>query len=188
MQLKNIMKNIAILTLFLLNMACKAQSPVYTLGGDIPGNLPLNAYIKDTNNILNKFTGTWQYQQNGKIFNINLQKTKIDLDGYFKDLLRGNYKFIFNNVILADTTNYPISDANLTGAILWDDPNKVTLFFYDPERPKMSCRVTLTYSHINGVEKIHWNLRLVGLPASRDPNMNPATDFRVPTDVVLVKQ
>ncbi|QQV03649.1 DUF6705 family protein [Chryseobacterium sp. FDAARGOS 1104] len=169
---------------------CKAQSPVYTLGNnDIPGIIPNNAYIKDVNNILNKFEGTWKYSENGKIFTISLQKIKIDLQGYFKDLLRGNYKYVSNNLTLADTTNYPLSDANLSGARLWEgDSNKITLFFYDPERPKMSTRVTLTYSNINGVEKLHWDLKLTGYVSSRNPNMNQAIDFRVPTNVELIKQ
>jgi len=184
------MKNIAILTLFLLNMACNAQSPIYTLGQS-PINKPKNSYLKDTNNILNKFAGTWKYSESGKVFTIILNKAEmVNLDDYYVDELQGNFKYLINNNIIANTTtpNFNGKNSRIFGFTLWDDPNKVTLFFYDPERPRMGARVTLTYSHVNGVEKLHWDLQLTGYRSSRDPNMNPATDFRVPTDVVLVKQ
>lgn len=168
---------------------CKAQSPVYTLGQS-PINKPQNSYLKDTNNILNKFVGTWIYSQNGKIFTIILQKSEmVKLINYYVDELNGSYKFIDNGVTIVDTNNYPLLNSKLTGAQLWEgNPNKVSIYFYDPERPKMSCKVILTYSNINGIEKLHWDLKLTGYVSSRDPNMNPATDFRVPTNVELIKQ
>ena len=171
-------------------ISCKSQSPIYTFGSNnIPSTIPNNAYIKDTNNILNKFTGSWKYESNGKTFAINLQKTMMNLSNYFVDELNGYYKYIDDNSTIIDTSNFPINKSRITGGWIRNgNLNKVTLFFYDPARPKMSCEVDLTYSNTNGVEKLQWNLRLVGLPASRDHNMNPATDFRVPTDVVLVKQ
>ncbi|QQV03229.1 MULTISPECIES: DUF6705 family protein [Chryseobacterium] len=183
------MKQILAILLLTMIVKCKAQSPVYTLGQS-PINKPQNSYLKDTNNILNKFVGTWAYSQNGKVFTIILQKSEmVKLINYYVDELNGSYKFIDNGVIIVDTNNYPLLNSKLTGAQLWEgNPNKVSIYFNDPERPKMSCKVILTYSNTNGVEKLHWDLKLTGYKSSRDPNMNPATDFRVPTNVELIKQ
>ncbi|MCX8526490.1 hypothetical protein OF897_21485 [Chryseobacterium formosus] len=184
------MKNYITIILFSFMFSCNAQSIIYDIESDnIPYNIPNGAYIKDINNVLNKFQGNWMYQDNLKNFTVNLSKEKTDLQEYYKDLLKGKYKYTNNGIVIVDTNNFPITKSKLTGARLWEgNPNKVTLFFYDPERPKMSCEVTLTYSNTNGIEKLHWDLKLRGLPSSRDPNMNQATDFRVPTNVELIKQ
>jgi hypothetical protein len=182
------MKSVLLLIIFTV-ISFKSQSPVFTLGQS-PVNLPMNSYIKDTNNILNKFVGTWLYNQNGKMFTMSINKQEmIDFNEYYKDMLFGNFKYQINNSLIANTFGKTGFKSGITGATLWEgNPNKVTLFFDDPERPKMSARVTLTYSNINGIEKLHWDLKLTGYVSSRDPNMNPATDFRVPTNVELIKQ
>ena len=185
------MKPYLALILISLMINCKAQSPVYTLGQS-PINKPQNSYVKDTNNILNKFSGTWIYNYAGKTFTVILNKMEmVNLNEYFVDELEGNFKYHINANIIANTNTGSFTGKNSTinGAKLWEgNSNKVTLFFDDPERPKMSARVTLTYSNTNGIEKLHWDLKLTGLISSRDPNMNPATDFRVPTNVELIKQ
>ncbi|QQV03221.1 MULTISPECIES: DUF6705 family protein [Chryseobacterium] len=183
------MKNFLAILLLTMIVNCKAQSPVYTLG-ESPVNLPMNSYIKDTNNVLNKFVGTWIYNQNGKIFTININKQEmIDFTEYYKDMLFGNFKYQVNNLIIVDTFGKTGFKSGITGATLWEgNPNKVSLFFSDPERPKMSCKAVLTYFNVNGVEKLHWDLKLTGYVSSRNPNMNQATDFRVPTNVELIKQ
>lgn len=170
-------------------ISCKSQSPVYTLG-ESPTNKPQNSYLKDTNNVLNKFAGTWIYNQNGKKFTIYLQKLEMTkLINYYVDELNGGYKYIDGSNTIINTLNNSTQDSKLSGFTLWEgDPKKVTLFFYDPERPKMGARVILTYSNVNGVEKLHWDLKLTGYRSSRDTNMNPATDFRVPTNIELIKQ
>ncbi len=174
-----------------MTVNCKAQSPVYTLGQS-PISKPQNSYLKDTNNVLNKFVGIWKYSENEKQFTVIIQKAEmVKLINYYTDQLQGNYTYILNGnyIVNTITTNFSGKQSRLKGATLWEgDANKVTLFFYDPERPKMSCRVTLTYSNTNGVEKLHWDLKLTGYISSRDPNMNQATDFRVPTNVELIKQ
>ncbi|MGI9652450.1 DUF6705 family protein [Chryseobacterium sp. RLHN22] len=185
------MKIFLVILLLTMIVNCKAQSPVYTLGQS-PINKPQNSYVKDTNNILNRFAGTWVYSQNGKVFTIILQKSEmIDLNDYYVDELQGNFKYSVNNNMIAntDTSNFSGKNSTIFGFTLWEgNPNKVTLFFSDPERPKIGARVTLTYSNINGIEKLHWDLKLTGYVSSRDPNMNQATDFRVPTNVELIKQ
>lgn len=185
------MRNLIILLFLFVMISCKSQSSIYTLG-ESPTNLPNNAYIKDTNNILNKFSGTWKYENNGKTFTITLQKYKADLNGYYKDMLKGYYIYTNGSLTIVDTSNYPINKSKISGAWLWENNlDKVSSLFYDPERPRVSCEVDLTYSNQGGVEKLHWELKVKGIvPAQGIPGMslNPATDVRVPTDIELIKQ
>lgn len=187
------MKQLLAIILLLTIMNCKSQSQIYILGNNsTPVSMPENSYLKDENNLLNKFVGTWNYQENGKIFTVKFQKAiLVKIIDYYEDDIQGNFSYIFNNSIIANTDlpNFTGKKSRIKGARLWaGNHNKVTLFFYDPERPKMSSEVTLTYSNVNGIEKLHWDLKLVGYVSSRDPNMNQATDFRVPTNVELIKQ
>lgn len=188
------MKSIIIFYGLFVVLSCKAQSPIYTKGsGNVPSNIPNNAYIKDTNNILNKFIGTWKYENNGKVFTINLQKSEmIKLINYYVDELNGYYKYTDGSLTIVDTSNYPINKSKLTGAWLWENnPDKVSLIFSDPERDRLSCKVTLTYSNQSGVEKLHWDLKVKTIFQQKiapGVTLKPGTDVRVPTNVELIKQ
>ena len=47
-----------ILTIVTLSIQCKARQPMFNLEDD-DGSEIVNAYYKDTNNLLNPFVGTW---------------------------------------------------------------------------------------------------------------------------------
>ncbi|NMR35906.1 hypothetical protein HIO71_17140 [Chryseobacterium aquaticum] len=187
------MKNYLIIILTFILMACKAQSPVYTLGQS-PVDKLKNSYVKDTNNVLNKFSGTWIYSQNGQVFTVNLQKAEmVFLINYFVDELLGNYKYSINNNTIVNTIlpDFSGKKSRIFGFTIWEgNPNKVTLFFRDPERPRVSCQVDLTYSNQGGIEKLNWELRVTGILPQGVPGktLNPATDVRVPTNMELIKQ
>ena len=185
------MKNLLILLFVCFMISCKSQSPVYTMG-DGTINIPQNAYLKDTENVLNKFAGTWTYSENGKIFSIILNKAEmVKLINYYVDELQGSYFYSNNGNMIVNTATPVFAGENsrIFGAILWEgDDNKVTLFFKDPERSKMSAEVTLTYSNQNGVKKLHWQLKHTGTSPQLPGDSAPLLDFRVPTDVYLIKQ
>lgn len=172
-------------------ISCKSQSPVITLG-DGTINIPQNSYQKDIENVLNKFSGTWVYNENGKIFSVTLNKAEmVKLINYYVDELQGSYSYSNNGNIIVNTALpvYAGKNSTIYGAILWKgDVNKVTSYFEDPGRPKMAAEVTLTYSNQNGVEKLHWQLEHTGTSAQLPGDSAPLLDFRVPTDVYLVKQ
>lgn len=187
------MKNSLFLLIFTV-ISCKSQSPIYTLGQS-PINKPNNCYLKDTNNVLNKFVGTWTYSENGKILTVIIQKAEmVKLIDYYVDELLGNYKYIVNGntVVNTNINTFAGEKSRIFGFTLWEgNSNKVTLYFTDPERPRVYSNVILTYSNQNGVEKIHWDLKVTGIvPAQGIPGkpLNPATDVRVPTDIELIKQ
>ena len=53
-------KNLNILVVLLLSINCKAQSPVLDISDSGTG-LPNGYYLRDNNNLLNTFEGTYQY-------------------------------------------------------------------------------------------------------------------------------
>lgn len=188
------MKNLIILLFLFVMISCKSQSPIYTLGQS-PINKPQNCYLKDTENVLNKFVGTWTYSENGKIFTVVIQKAEmVKLIDYYVDELLGNYKYIVNGntVVNTNINTFSGEKSRIFGFTLWEgNTNKVTLYFKDPERPRIHSKIILTYTNQNGIEKLHWDLKVTGIvPKEGIPGkpLNPATDIRVPMDIILTKQ
>ncbi|GAA5084737.1 hypothetical protein GCM10023210_04840 [Chryseobacterium ginsengisoli] len=114
---------------------------------------PEPAYLKDTENFLNKFIGTWKYQNGNEQFKIVLKKKlKYDYDGRYSDILYGEYQYInVSGQILVNTLDkidIPMDESyhNITGATFI--PNnlrvkcndcspgefRVESFFDDPDR------------------------------------------------------
>ena len=81
-------------------MTCKAQIPVINNldwnGVDIP-----NSYVKDTNNNMNQFVGTYVYQNNGVYFKIKLKKILMTPDiSFYSDMIVGEFEYLdFNNSV-----------------------------------------------------------------------------------------
>lgn len=106
------MKNLISITLLLLSINCKAQSPIVDII-DLDGTRQTNAYYKDVNNLLNPFEGTYIYTNGSTSFKIVLVKKELQAyNGYYEDLIIGEYQYILNGVQIANTlseinTNYP---------------------------------------------------------------------------------
>jgi hypothetical protein len=182
------MKKLIIITAILIATICKAQTPEFTLG--VPrDNTPDGCYVKDNDNILGKFTGTWVYNQNGNLFTVNLSKgLMVPIADHYRDDIQGNYNYVVNNTTIVNTDNYTGNNSKIRFTFLNFGTEKIALFFDDPERPKIGAKVYLTYSNVSGVEKLHWELKVTGfLPQL--PGEPPAQlDFRVPKDCILIKQ
>lgn len=91
------MKNILIAITIILFTTCKAQ--IFPLGTS-PGDIPDNAYIKDTNNDFDKYVGLWAGTWNGKTIFLELRKVKYFYDDdnpYYIDKIVGERKVITSN-------------------------------------------------------------------------------------------
>lgn len=70
-------------------------------------------YIKDINNLLDSYVGTWKYENNNILFIIKIRKVEQFITIYndgsyeFRDELLVNYKFVKNGVTLVDNLNEP---------------------------------------------------------------------------------
>ncbi|GAA5084735.1 hypothetical protein GCM10023210_04830 [Chryseobacterium ginsengisoli] len=86
------MKKIILLMLFISIVSCKAQ--IIPMNNDHV-ETPDGAHLKDTENFLNKFVGTWKYQNGNEQFIIILKKENDHFyKTYYKDILYGEYKYI----------------------------------------------------------------------------------------------
>lgn len=107
------MKNlITVISIFILTtMSCKAQHiiPVedgYKYIGTEQGFMGHNnyVYVKDVNNVLSKFLGTWKGTYNSKHYEFKISKRTID-DGELKeDQLLLRYKITNNNGTVIENT------------------------------------------------------------------------------------
>jgi hypothetical protein len=182
------MKKLILLTCLLIITLSQAQSVEYTLG-NYHANMLDNFYLKDNNNLLNKFVGTWKFEQNGNSLEITLQKViKAPIGDSFQDELQGTFVYKQNNIEIVNTNNLPLNDTGFNGnGISNVDPNKIKLYFSDPGRPKVSCVVYLTYSSDRqNVEKLGWKLIGVALLPFEENEVAP-TNIRVIKDCVLIK-
>ena len=92
--MKNILK-ISIFVLFTINISCKAQIvPLKSL------DYPDGAYLKDLDNILPFWVGTWKGTVNNKEYTFQFvkftQQLKTYADGsfYYRDMLKGKFKVV----------------------------------------------------------------------------------------------
>ena len=95
---------------------------------------------------------------------------------------------ILNGNTIVNTENYTNGNSKIQYVFLNNDLNKIALFFDDPERPKIGAKVFLTYSNVGGIEKLHWELKVMGYQPILPGEPTPQLDFRVPTNCELIKQ
>lgn len=94
------MKKINLIILLLSVLNSKAQTPIINNldwnGVSIP-----NSYVKDINNDMNQFVGTYVYQNNGVYFKIILKKvTMVPYITFFADLIVGEFEYLdINNTV-----------------------------------------------------------------------------------------
>ena len=113
LKIKN-MKNIIILiSLFITIISCKAQIIAVEDYKQYNQDLEDGAYIKDINNILPKFIGTWKGVDNNKNHEYRIIKETIDYLGIKEDMLLLRYKITNNSngSIVENTLSLPNNDA-----------------------------------------------------------------------------
>ncbi|RUT67951.1 hypothetical protein D0817_23750 [Flavobacterium cupreum] len=107
------MKKIFILGIILLfALSCKAQTiePIekaidYRTSEN---GIPDNTYLKDINNLLNKYVGTWKGSYEGKNYTLFIVKNTSKFDKITEDILLTRYLITSSNgTVLEDTRNVP---------------------------------------------------------------------------------
>ncbi len=109
-----------ILTLALLViMSCNAQSQQQSILRTLSFQDIFNTgysykhgdYVKDTQNQLDPYVGTWKYEGNNMTLILKLQKIPMfyeDISKTYRDELLATYKFVKDGVILVDNLNAPL--------------------------------------------------------------------------------
>jgi len=129
------MKNIIILLIIVLGtISCKAQQeyPINT----VPSNIPNGAYIKDTNNELDRFIGVYKVLYNNKetLININkVTKKPFSLSGlnYYKDALIIKYiiKDLSGNIIQSTINNTDDGKHFISNTIILSQKNEARFYY-----------------------------------------------------------
>jgi len=156
------------------------------------------AYFKDVNGLLDKYVGTWEYNQNGHYFKIQFYKQiacQLKPDAPFKlkfkwDRIYGYFQYKLNGVEIHNTRL--ISDPFVYSSSGSFTSRGFLLYYEEPStspcgRP-ITGKVILEYSNENGIEKLEWSRTdwRSGAPCGRG-QVEDETPFQVPADMMLIK-
>ena len=189
------MKTIITILISLTTTFFYAQEQIVSLTelGEINEQENVTYYYKDIDGDLNKFVGTWKYQDSNKelivIFHSN---EHYDLGGTFYDEIYAKFKYtengnlIYNNLLdNSDTIKNKISG----GSIWANSTNKISLAYNEPTdipyRGEWSPRLKLEYLPCNTLgcsPQLKWDLYW-GRASENDP-----WPFKIPSHMVLTKQ
>ena len=133
--MKTRLKLLPVLTL-LLTLSCNAQQ-TYPLDAN-PFSIPANSYMKDSNNYLNHYVGTWKANYDNKVYILYVTK---ELNRYvnsikmYQDVLKVKYEVRTQDELL--TINANINSSSITTSdkhgifsfSLKSNGNKVQLYY-----------------------------------------------------------
>jgi len=192
------MRVIRAILLIFLTFSCKAQG--------LPPNLRINPlynssfelsssdYVKDIDNNLNPYEGTWLWQEGNNSLTIQFQKIEMFLNDnvesftYYMDCLIGEYKYVENGNVLFDflPVNFSgdqIDENNMVGSILFnnstmvsvcpecsDDARFVLGYFTQDDRPDLVGRLRMGIFNDNGIDKLRIRLGFLALLPSTPNN------------------
>lgn len=201
------MKNIFFTVIIaFFTLACKSQ--IVSLDANY-WEVPAGAYFKDLDNEMDKFVGTWQYNNNGTDFlNIVLQKKTHVYNGeFYEDYLVGEYRYVQNNVEIINTIpNNPlewnnIDERSIGGryfisndeVVICNDctsnERRIDLYFSDSERNYLSLSLVLRYLPQLPGEPEKMTATLISTHGGMIPNENSPTVPRVPLgEYLMTKQ
>lgn len=193
------MKQLYLILIFIC-WGCRSQSLVLPLQGS-GARSQQGAYYKDIDNIFDKFSGTWKFQNGQEIFTITLQKKvmKYDADdSIYLDMLIGEYVYTNSSgLTIVNTINNFSQDMapfenNIGGAVITNREELINLrgvemYFRDPERLYLNQYILLKFIEGNNgiVNRIEVKFRS---DTSLLPNQNSPKSTRVPVhDYILTK-
>lgn len=186
------MKTIFLFIILTASISCKAQQtfPLRTYT-----DIPENSYLKDTNNELNDYIGTWKGTWNSKTIFITFKKVLNKYNPtlkYYKDFIIGKFIVKDNNGnILFDNTNISDDQAKIKGFGLIKNTEKYLISYTDPDLCHMtgSARISFTdptktklewkYSQSN--DWVENECFYHGLPYSQRPEP-------LPSNIILTRQ
>lgn len=184
------MKNIFLtLVLFISSIGLNAQTfPLRTFT-----ELPQNAYLKDTNNELIDYEGTWKGTWDGKTFYITFKKITNKYNPYLKyysDFLIGKFKVLDSGgQILFDNTSISDDNAKINGSKFRKIDDKYSLSYLDPDLCSLSFRISINFTDATKT-KLQWKAKyFMEIFTSGCPyiNGNPFPQ-PIPKNVILIKQ
>ena len=189
------MKTLITILISLTTTFFYAQEQVVSLTelGEIVEQENVTYYYKDIDGDLNKFLGTWKYQDANKelivVFYLN---EYIESGGSYCDELYAKFKYTENGTVIYNTLLDISNDAKyhiFGGSIFADSRNELSLSYFEPtDIPydgEWSPRLHLDFipcSTIGCNPQLKWDLNW-GRGSENDP-----WPFKIPSDLTLTKQ
>lgn len=188
------MKNIFKILLILFSISCFSQTiEQRPLESFYQPNQPNHVYYKDVNNLLDKYIGTWEYNDGTHYFKIEFFKQSFYRETpvanpkvtIYTDRIFGHYQYKLNGAEIYNVTNMKYANSR-SGSFF----NGFYLIFSEPTtascgRSKIGY-VNLQYSNSGGIEQLTWS--------RTDKNMEmtwcqsfDSTPFKTPANMVLTK-
>jgi len=152
-----------------------------------------HVYFKDVNNLLNKYVGTWIFDDGTHYFKIQFYKQTYHRETpegnkkitIFADRIVGHYQYKLNGVEIYNVTDNRYASSDFGSfykdfSIFFDEPTT------NPCGRRIMGNVSLTYSNNNGVEQLTWSREDYNGGADCFPF--DATPYKTPATMVLTKQ
>lgn len=185
------MKHIFI-TIILFSVSAISQEEIVPIENQKDFDNDGNAvyYYKDVNNELDKFLGTWRYENGNTSFEITFVKNEYvyGSSDYYDELLATSFKYINNGAVIFDSINYDPSNTNerfFQGGFFTypDNLNIIEFLYIEPEvSPIIKIgNLKLIHNNSGGNETLIWS---VGFTSNND-GANP---FKMPMLMTLIKQ
>ncbi|WP_144281197.1 DUF6705 family protein [Chryseobacterium echinoideorum] len=151
------MKNILLIILFSTAVSLTAQ--IYPLRTYT--EIPNNTYLKDTNNELPAYEGTWKGIWDNKILFITFKKITNKYNEnlkYYKDNLIAKFKVLDSNgVVLFDNTFLSDDNAEIWGGKFRKADDKYSLVYIDNDLCGTSGNIRISFTDSTKT-KLNWNL------------------------------
>ena len=184
------MKNIFYLLLILVSsISCKAQTyPLRTYT-----QLPTGAYLKDTNNELLAYEGTWKGSWDGKIIYLSFKKMVYyykSTYGYYADILIAKFKVTdLNGNNLFDNTNLTDQNAKIVGGKFKKLNQKYSLGYVDNDICGLNGFIEINFTDSTKT-KLAWKFNEGSNLITKDcPYYNSAVFPQpLPKEIILTKQ
>ncbi|NMR33836.1 hypothetical protein HIO71_06385 [Chryseobacterium aquaticum] len=181
--------NFLYILFFATIFSCKAQ--IYPLRTYV--EIPENAYLKDTNNELPAYEGTWKGIWNGKTFIINIKKIinnyNVNLK-YNKDFLIGKFKVVDSNgLILFDNTSVSDNDVKIHGGKFRKVDDKYSFWYLDSDLCNLSGSIYINFTDSTKTQ-LNWKSSYTWDIMTEDCQFYNSTvaPEPLPKEIILTKQ
>lgn len=186
------MKTQNFLIVLFISMIGYSQTPILPLDVD-PDQITNGAYLKDTENQLLPFIGTWVYQQGNKKVTLKFHKIlyygEWGFPRYYLDMLEANYKVEEGSTVIYNNLNDSFDGtAQISGSFFKD--GKYLISYIDEPKCDIGGDGKIW---IDSTGKMHWDVELtyaqindfVDCPQSS--NTGFFDTMTLPFDMVLTK-
>lgn len=158
-------------------------------------DVPSNSYIKDLDNELLSYEGTWKGTWNGKTVWVYLKRykryfTHLENRPYYNDVLIGKFKIVDSNgAILFDNTGLPDSNTKIVGSRFFSIPNvRYDLNYIDPDLCNTTANITINFTDSSKTQ-LNWVMNFdSNMITSACQYYNTAIPDSLPEEIILTKQ